>query len=350
MEIKNENQIDVLCIGDTVTETVIKLERAEVHCDINNSACTITLPFGAKIPYESHTELVGVGNPANAAVSIARIGLKASLMTDLGEDEGGKKCKDYWESEKVQTDLVTFHKNIPTNHFYVLWYQPERTILIHHNNYPRKLDVAKLNRSNPKFIYFTSIPIDGHAFQTEFSEWLKTAHYTKLVFQPGTYQIKLGYEAQKILFQKSYLFVVNKEEAQSILNTTENSVQFLLEKVQKLGPEIVCITDGPAGAYMRAKDAGGPEGTRGSNYKNYFMPIYPDIAPPFERTGCGDAFASTFTAALAMGKTPLEALEMAPINSMNVVQHIGAQAGLLSLSEIETYLKNKPGSYKVIEI
>jgi sugar/nucleoside kinase (ribokinase family) len=69
----NKNQIDVLCIGDTVTETVIKLEKAEVHCNIDNVGCTITLPFGSKIPYELSKELVGVGNPANAAVSIARL-------------------------------------------------------------------------------------------------------------------------------------------------------------------------------------------------------------------------------------------------------------------------------------
>jgi sugar/nucleoside kinase (ribokinase family) len=259
-------------------------------------------------------------------------------MSDLGEDVGGQKCIDYWKSEKVGTELVVKHKNIPTNHFYVLWYQPERTILIHHNVYPRKLDKEKLKSINPKFVYFTSIPADALNFQNEIANWLKDNRHIKLVFQPGTYQIKLGYDAQKFLFQRSYVFVVNKEEAQAILNTTENSPQILLEKMQKLGPEIVCITDGPAGAYMRA---GG---------KNYYMPIYPDPKPAFERTGCGDAFASTFTAMLSLGKTALEALRYAPINSMNVVQHVGAQEGLLTMSEMETWLRNAPSDYKVVEI
>lgn len=74
-----KNQIDVLCIGDTVVEPFIKLEKAEVHCNIDNVGCTITLPFGAKIPYESATVCAGVGNSANAAVSIARLGLKSSI-------------------------------------------------------------------------------------------------------------------------------------------------------------------------------------------------------------------------------------------------------------------------------
>lgn len=334
----NKNQIDILCIGDTVTETVIKLENAEVHCNLDSVGCTITLPFGAKIPYENSTELVGVGNPANAAVSIARLGLKTSLITDLGNDQRGQTCIDYWNTEKVDTQLVTKHDGIPTNHFFVLWYQPERTILIHHNTYPRKFEREKIARLAPKYVYFTSIPADALKFQNEFSEWLKKNRHVKLIFQPGTYQIKLGVEAQKDLYRNSHVFIVNKEEAQYILNTKENEIQKLLEATQKLGPEIVCITDGPQGAYMRA------------NGKNYYMPIYPDPKPPYERTGCGDAFASTFTAMLSLGKTPLEALRYAPINSMNVVQEIGAQKGLLTMDQVETYLRNAPTDYHPVEI
>jgi sugar/nucleoside kinase (ribokinase family) len=77
----------------------------------------------------------------------------------------------------------------------------------------------------------------------------------------------------------------------------------------------------------------------------YFMPIYPDIAPPVERTGAGDAFMSTFVSFLIKGKTPEEALMRAPINSMNVNQHIGAQEGLLSEKEVEDYLAKAPASY-----
>lgn len=43
--------------------------------------------------------------------------------------------------------------------------------------------------------------------------------------------------------------------------------------------------------------------------KRLQMPLYPDPAPPKERTGAGDAFASTFVAALAKGNTIEEALQ-----------------------------------------
>jgi sugar/nucleoside kinase (ribokinase family) len=77
------------------------------------------------------------------------------------------------------------------------------------------------------------------------------------------------------------------------------------------------------------------------------MPIYPDIAPPYERTGAGDAFFSTFIAYLAKGYDAVYAIKRAPINSMNVVQHIGAQEGLLSEAAIEELLKKAPKDYDI---
>jgi sugar/nucleoside kinase (ribokinase family) len=75
------------------------------------------------------------------------------------------------------------------------------------------------------------------------------------------------------------------------------------------------------------------------------MPIYPDPKPPYDRTGAGDSFASTFTAAIMKGADLEGALLWAPINSMSVVQKVGAQAGLLSEHEINHYIRTAPDWY-----
>ena len=80
------------------------------------------------------------------------------------------------------------------------------------------------------------------------------------------------------------------------------------------------------------------------------IPNYPDPQPPVERTGAGDAFSSTFVAAIAAGETLETALAWSPINSMNVVQHVGAQRGLLAREELQKYLAEAPEWYKVKEI
>jgi ribokinase len=108
----------------------------------------------------------------------------------------------------------------------------------------------------------------------------------------------------------------------------------LLNRIHGMGPKIVVITDGPAGAYASSGD------------DRFKMPPYPDPAPPFERTGAGDAFASTFVAALIKGSNIEGALQWGPINSMNVVQHTGAQEGLLSESALGDLLSKAPEWYK----
>jgi ribokinase len=112
----------------------------------------------------------------------------------------------------------------------------------------------------------------------------------------------------------------------------------LSKGIHALGPKMVSISDGPNGAYLYL------------NEELWQLPIFPDIAPPFERTGAGDAFSSTITAALSLGKSPLEAFTWGPINSMSVVQKTGAQAGLLTREKLEEYLKNAPADYKVKKI
>jgi ribokinase len=75
------------------------------------------------------------------------------------------------------------------------------------------------------------------------------------------------------------------------------------------------------------------------------MPLYPDPAAPVDRTGAGDAFASTLTAALVKGMSLEDALRWAPINSMSVVQEVGAQAGLLKEKQLLEWLHHAPRNY-----
>jgi sugar/nucleoside kinase (ribokinase family) len=226
------------------------------------------------------------------------------------------------------------YKKMKSNYHYVLRLGAERTILVKHTEFPYVFP----NISTPKFIYLSSLAENSLPFHTKIAQYLKNNPSVKLAFQPGTFQMKLGYENLKELYEQTYLFFCNKEEAQRILNTQEQDIKILLQKVKELGPQIPIITDGPNGAYAL--------------YENrvLFVPPYPDPKEPVDRTGAGDSFASTITSALALGKPIEEALLWGPINSMSVVQYIGAQAGLLTQEKIQEYLKNAPERYKVTVI
>lgn len=155
-----------------------------------------------------------------------------------------------------------------------------------------------------------------------------------MAFQPGTFQIKLGHEQLRDVYENTEIFFCNKEEAQEILKTTEGDIPTLVRMVRELGPTIPVITDGPNGAF-----------TVDADDQAWHMPMYPDPAPPVDRTGAGDSFSSTFTSAIILGKDPAEALSWGPINSMSVVQKIGAQEGLLTREALEQFLADRPDDY-----
>jgi len=108
--------------------------------------------------------------------------------------------------------------------------------------------------------------------------------------------------------------------------------------MRELGPEVVVITDGPAGAYAY------------DGMDNWFIGPYPDPKPPYDRTGAGDAFSSTVVSAIALGKSLPEALAWGGVNAMSVIQEVGAQKGLLSREKIEEFLKIAPEDYKAEKI
>jgi sugar/nucleoside kinase (ribokinase family) len=65
-----------------------------------------------------------------------------------------------------------------------------------------------------------------------------------------------------------------------------------------------------------------------------------------ERTGAGDASASTCVAYLQKGMSLEDSLLRGQINSMSVVQEIGAQKGLLTPDQIEAWFEKRPADFK----
>ena len=323
-------KIDFLAIGDITTDAFIRLEQAHLVDAVDHASKEICFSFGGKIPYESVKVVRAVGNSANAAVCAARLGLRSALVTDIGKDQNGKECLAELKKNDVITKYVHAHRNIDTNYHYVLWYGTERTILVKHQQFPYTLAGIK---KEPSWIYLSSLGEHSLDFHTNITMYLDAHRNVKLAFQPGTFQINFSKGALAGIYKRTTIFFCNVDEARRILKDEISDAVSMMRVIHALGPQIVVITDGVKGSYVLENDVA------------YFMPIYPDIKPPYERTGAGDAFAATVTAELALGKTLQEALLAAPVNSMSVVQYVGAQEGLLSQGKIAEYLKTAPTDY-----
>jgi sugar/nucleoside kinase (ribokinase family) len=333
-KLKGMGQIDILSVGDVVTDAFIKLLDDQAEVVEENGVKWLAMPFATKLPFD-HVEIAqAVGNAANAAAAFARLGLKAGFMTNVGGDSEGRDMITALHRQKVDTRFVRINPDKRSNYHYVLWYKDERTILIKHEEYDYHWPHLRPTEI-PRWIYFSSISEHALEYHDQVSDWLDENPGVRLAFQPGTFQMKAGTERLKRIYQRTEVLVLNRQEAAFVSGGDANNLHDLFDRLHGLGANIVIITDGPEGAY--ASD--------GQN--RYSMPLYPDPAPPKERTGAGDAFASTLVAALVKGLSLEEALQWAPINSMSVVQQVGAQAGLLKEKELLEWLHHAPHDYHV---
>ncbi len=327
-----ESHLDVLSVGDVVIDAFIKLYDEDERVEHRDDGTWLALPFGTKLPFDYAEVIPAVGNASNASVAFAKLGLRSGLVANVGGEEYGRDILNALHKSHVDTRFTHINPGKKTNYHYVLWYKDERTILIKHEDYEyhwprfRIIDI-------PKWIYFSSVSKKADEYHDQISAWLDSHPTVKLAFQPGTFQIELGIHRLAKLYRRTEVLALNREEAVMVTGGDYGDIHGLLDGLHSLGPRVVLISDGHKGAY--ASDGS----TR------YKMPIYPDPKPPFERTGAGDAFTSTFVAALIKGADVQAALLWAPVNAMSVVQKVGAQAGLLSERELEHFLRIAPEGY-----
>lgn len=326
----------VLAIGDIFTDAFIKLRDDSARIDTDpDGTKRLSLPYGSKPAYD-HVDIVkSVGPSPNASVSMSRLGLDVSLLAWVGDDQPGKEALEHLEEENVSTANMVTQQGIKTSYWYVLWYQSDRTMLVKSEDYDYHFIAPE---QEPEWIYLSYIGENSWPLHEELIGYLNEHPNVKLVFQPGTYHFQWGVEKLAELYRHSHLIVMNREEAMSVTGRGYDSLRDLANGLHDMGPKIAVITDGPNGSYASYDG------------KLVTIPNYPDPAPPLDRTGAGDAFASTIVAALALGESMDAALTWAPINSMSVVQELGAQRGLLKLAKLKQFLDHAPDDYKVSEV
>lgn len=325
----------ILAIGDIFTDAFITLGDETAKIIKEGDAEWLAVPFGRKPPYEKVDIVKSVGPSPNVAVSIARLGYTAGLMAWIGGDATGEEAIEYLKGEHVSTEPMIVEDDKATSYWYVLCYKADRTMLVKSEKYRYEWHDPT---TRPDWVYLAYLGEDSWPLHEGLLDYLERNPDINFVLQPGTFQFKWGAEKMAGLYRRSKIVLMNREEAMDVTGLGYDSIRDLANGLHALGPEIVVITDGPNGSY--ASDGS----------KVVTVPNYPDPAPPVERTGAGDAFSSTFVAAIAAGESLETALLWAPINSMNVVQHIGAQKGLLTKDALEGYLRDAPEWYKVKEI
>lgn len=322
----------LLCVGDIISGSFITLDEDYVNVITDDKGYKrMSFELGAKLPYKKLEEVKAVECSPNAAVSMARLGLDTSLMAWLGDDKVGQEMVDYLKHEGVATDDMAVEVGKRSNYHFYLRYGADRTKLQRFEDYSYQWHEPT---RKPDWLYLGVLGENTWPLHEAILQYLESNPDVKLAFQPGMYHLIWGAEKMAPFYKRAEIVVLNREEAAKVTGKDRGDIAGLIAAMHELGITHAVITDGPDGAY--ASDG----------QKTLFMPIYPDPQKPVDRTGAGDAFASTLTAALAMGESLETALTWAPINSMNVSQYIGAQKGLLTKERLIEYLRTAPEDYK----
>lgn len=313
---------DLISIGDSVIDTFIPLTDAKV-ADIDGERM-LCLRYGDKIPVGNSVSMVA-GNAANNAVGSSRLKLKTAIYVNVGDDRDGLRIKDKLRDEGVDTRFAKINKNLPSNHHVVLTFAGERTILIYHQ--PWKYDLPDLDKT--QWVYFTSLSqtfVNSNIINQLINFLDRTS--AKMLYNPGTFQIKAGVLKSPRLLSLTEIFIVNMEEAKLILGYEENNnvpIKKLLKSTCDLGPKMSIITDGERGSF----------GFDGEKY--YHLGIFP--AKLVEMTGAGDAYATGVLAGLFHRENLSGSMRWGAANGAAVVEQIGPQAGLLTYTQMQEKLK-----------
>lgn len=315
---------DLISIGDATIDNFVQIHDGEVRCNLDKTKCFLCIEYGDKIAVDKLTHLVA-GNSANNAVGGARLKLKSAIYVNVGSDPAGAQITEKLKEEGVNTSYVVVNEGMESNLSTVINFQGERTILVYHQAWKYRLP----DLENARWTYFTSVSssfTDSNLLK-ELEAYLERTG-AKLLYNPGTYQIKAGVKKNPRLLSLTELFIVNKEEAKRILvgkDEADIPIKKLLKDLVDLGPKMAVITDGEEGSY----------GYNGEEF--YHLGIFP--AKLVEMTGSGDAYATGVLAGLFYGKDLAEAMRWGAANGASVVEQIGPQAGLLTYAAMQEKLK-----------
>jgi len=316
---------DMIAVGDTTQDIFLGMSDASVQCDINDKNCRICFDYADKIAVDTKTDVPAVGNAANHAIGIARLGLRAAIYTVIGDDVQGHLAADVFHENGVDPRYVTYDKENGTNFSAVINYKGERTILVYHE--PRKYVVPALEST--RWMYLTSASGDGvHALHEQVGAWLDDNPEVKLAFNPGTHQMHLGKDKLLPLLQRTDALFLNREESAEVMGVETTDVKELMAMYHDIGVKMMIMTDGPEGSYVSDGET------------IWYLPIYD--GPVIERTGAGDSYGSGFLAAVLLGKPTNEAMLWGNANSTSVVQKIGAREGLQTPEGIAAVISQNP--------
>lgn len=314
---------DIAVVGTATEDVFVKAPEAKLIkvADADSETTYLALEYGAKVSVESLFLSVG-GGSTNTAAGLARMGLRTAAVAKIGEDEEGDRVLARLQALGIDTSrFVRTAEHFTGLSVILTGFTGDRTILTHRGA-SSQLSEAEvpwdLLRGVP-WLFVGSMSGPSAPLFVQLAEFAG-AHGIKLALNPGSHQLKLGWEALRPALEHCTVLFVNKQEAYKLTGVEPRRGTADEEEVFQCLHQAGCRT-----VFVTA----GAEGVEASDGRErYTIPAYK--APAVSTVGAGDAFAAGALATLLRGGDIPQAMRIGALNAGSVVQGYGATEGLLT--------------------
>lgn len=321
----------VICVGSAAKDVFMPTDEGVILETPDDLTCKRKVLFevGGKYRVPDRYEAVG-GVAANVAQALAKLGIRASVMSRIGNDEIGRWILATLRRKGVGTDAIVVDPAVSSDlsTIVVLMGEGER-VIFHNRDANERLTIDPHRFEGAEWVFVSSLNGDwGRNIREAFDGAERSG--LRVAFNPGQHNIRSNASLILEMAGRSDIVLLNKDEAIELLSGTTPEISpenlddetYLVRSLQEHCPGIVSMTDGIRGAWA---------------YDGHDVSFEPAIRVEavLDTTGAGDAFAAVFFAGTALLGMPIrDAMRLAVTESASVVSTYGASEGHLSLDEL----------------
>lgn len=327
-----KKRFDFLTIGGATRDIMFNVGNGEAVEDKNlKKRNLLAFKLGAKIAVPKVYLTLG-GGAANTAVALAKLGFRVATILRVGQDDEAEAMLKQLYQQGIDTRFVQIDDQLPTGFSVILMPsgaidEARQYVAFLYRSANENLAVShwQWRSVKPRWVYVTSLPEKNWQAIMENVSLIVKKRRAKLVWNPGSRQLKQAKLMKKFL-PLAEVLILNREEAAKLLAKLKDhrpaNTKVLLKDLRQLGSKIVVVTNGAKGA----------DAFDGKDF--YHQKALP--AKVLDTTGVGDAFGTGFVAGLIYYRYDLvQALYLGAKNSAVAISEVGAQKGLLTLNDIK---------------
>jgi len=347
-----------LTIGGAMIDTIaiIESDRIERMSMLNAETSFLLLEEGRKTESLEVSTHCG-GGAINTAVAMARLGLDVATLVKLGHDDRAETILARLKAEGISDRWVNREGKAPTGASVLLSSHERNAAVFTFRGANTLLEADDLDDDAfaVDLVYVSNLSNQSADCYPQIIKKSK-ANGALVAVNPGVRQLSARASAFQESLPQVDILAINRPEADVMVASLvakfgeggqtlalrpgeqppalvarglvgggfEMSLPAFLGALRKLGAKCVLLTDSRSGAFACVDD------------EILFCPALD--AEVAGTAGAGDAFAATFAAFLALGRTGGEALRAATINAASVVTHVDTQTGLMRREAVEARL------------